>query len=192
MFRKIKTHLVRCFVTGIVALLPMAGLLFSFVYFENLIAGSWLKERGFYFFGLGIILLVATLYFVGLLLSSVIGKWVFNRFDRLLDRLPILGELYQTVKQLVGYGEGPSGLFKRVVWVAHENPDRWELGLVTDQSGVSLEGRVAVYLPNAPTPTSGRLVYLRHDQLHPTDMKVNEAMQLLVSLGAVAPEARSV
>ncbi len=187
MVAKLKKHLLRCFATGIVAILPVAGLLFLVVHFENLIAGSWLKTKGYYFFGQGILLAVALLYLLGLVLSSVLGRWLFNLIDRSLDRLPLLGELYRTLKQLVGYDEGPSGMFKRVVWVAFDHPPRWELGLVTENKSSLAKGRTAVFVPNAPTPTTGRLIYVEESELLPTNLRVNEALQLLVSIGGVVP-----
>ncbi len=183
----LKRHLTHCFVAGIVAILPLGGLLLTVVYFENQVAGVWLKDQGFYFFGLGLLLLVATLYLIGLVVTSIIGAWVFNRVDRVLDNLPALGILYQTLKQMVGYGAGPQGLFKRVVWVSFEHPTRAELGLVTQEATEDSCGRVVVFLPAGPAPTAGRLVYLDSRYLLETSLSVSEALQMLVSLGGVRP-----
>lgn len=184
---RIQRHIAQCLIAGVVALLPLGGLVLTIYYFENQVAGVWLKDQGFYFFGLGLILATATLYLMGLVVSSLVGRWLFHRFDCLLDRMPFLGTLYQTMKQLVGYGEGPNGLFKRVVWVAREDASRFELGLVTLEPETSTDGRVAVFVPAGPTPTHGLLLFLDADRLIPTNMSVNEALQLLVSLGSIAP-----
>jgi uncharacterized membrane protein len=183
-FRK---HLVRCFVAGIVAILPIAGLAVTIAYFENQVAGIWLKNQGFYFFGLGLLILAVLIYLIGLVVSTFIGRWVWNRVDRLLDHMPVLGNLYQTLKQILGYGSGPGGLFQRVVLVPFQNPDRLEIGLVTVDSNEKTEGRLAVFLPSAPTPTSGRMVYIEPDKVIATSMRAGEAMQILVSMGTVQP-----
>lgn len=184
---QLKHHIAKCLVSGIVALLPLGGLLMTVYYFENQVAGVWLKDQGFYFFGLGLILATVTLYLIGLIVSSLLGSWLFNRFDRLLDRMPFLGTLYQTMKQLVGYGEGPQGLFKRVVWVSRDDSTRFELGLVTMESSAATGGRVAVFVPAGPTPTHGLLLFMDDHRLIPTNMSVNDALQLLVSLGSMSP-----
>jgi uncharacterized membrane protein len=183
----LKMHLAKCFVAGIVAILPLVGLVLTVVYFEHQVAGVWLKDQGFYVFGLGLILLALILYLIGLMVSSLIGRWLFGRFDQFLDRLPVSGMLYQTLKQMVGYGEGPQGLFKRVVWVPFQFPTRTELGLVTMEPTPSSAGRVAVFLPAAPTPTTGRLIYLEPNELIESSLSVREALQLLVSLGGIPP-----
>ncbi len=181
----LKNHLARCFVAGIVAILPVGGLAVTVVYFEQQVAGVWLKDQGFYFFGLGLLVLALALYLIGLIVTSLLGRWLFGLVDRTLDRLPVLGGLYQTLKQIVGYGEGPQGLFKRVVWVQFQHPERRELGLVTREAGGESGGLVTVFVPSGPTPTSGRLLALLPEQLLPSSLSVSEGLQWLVSLGTL-------
>lgn len=185
---RIRNHIAASFVAGIVAILPILGVVASVVYFENSVAGLWLKKQGFYFFGLGIILVGVVVYLVGLTVSTFVGRWIWRRVDRVLEKLPVLGSLYQTLKQLLGYGEGPQGLFQRVVFVNWESADRCELGLVTREACEETKGRVVVFIPSAPTPTSGRLVYVDPNQLQPSTMTASQAMQLLVSLGTIHVE----
>ncbi len=184
---RIRRHITNCLVAGVVALLPLGGLLMTVYYFENQVAGVWLKDQGFYFFGLGLILATLTLYLIGLIVSSLLGRWLFRKLDMILDHMPVLGALYQTLKQLVGYGEGPQGLFKRVVWVVRDEASRFELGLVTMEASPVTSGRVAVFLPSGPTPTTGLLLYLDASRLIPTSMSINEALQVIVSVGSFAP-----
>lgn len=181
----VRQHLVRCFVAGIVAILPVAGLLVTVVYFESQVAGTWLRNQGFYFFGLGLLIVLLLIYLLGLMISNFIGRWLWHRFDRLIERLPILGSLYQTLKQILGYGEGPGGFFKRVVMVSLGSDDRWEFGLVTREADAATAERLTVFMPTAPAPTSGRLVFVRPDQTQSLEMSVNEALKMLVSIGAL-------
>jgi uncharacterized membrane protein len=186
--QRIRNHIVTAFVAGIVAILPVAGLAITIVYFENQVAGSWLKNQGFYFFGLGLLIFTALVYLIGLTVSTFVGRWIWRRVDLLLDRLPVLGSLYQTLKQILGYGEGPKGIFQRVVLVTMESKDRYEIGLVTREASAETQGRIVVFVPNAPTPTSGRLVYIEPELTQPSSLTASQAMQLLVSLGSLAVE----
>lgn len=181
-------HVTRCFVAGIVAILPIAGLVVTVVYFESQVAGSWLKNQGYYFFGMGLLILAVLVYFIGLIVSTFIGRWIWSRVDRLLERLPILGNLYQTLKQILGYGAGEGALFRRVVLVQFQNPDRYEIGLVTVEASEKTSQRMGVFLPSAPTPTSGRFVYVQPQVVVDTQLTASEAMQLLVSMGTISPE----
>jgi uncharacterized membrane protein len=182
---RIRMHFVRSSLAGLVALLPLVGFVLTVVYFENQVAGVWLKQQGFYFFGLGLVLVLLLTYLVGLTVSTFLGNWLWKRLDRLLDQLPILGNLYQTFKQILGYGEGPKGLFQRVVLVRSDAGDRREIGLVTQEPSPASGQLLVVFVPTAPTPTGGRLIFVAPDRVEPSTMTVSQALQFVVSLGAL-------
>ena len=187
MMQFVRRHISRCIIAGIVALLPVGGLVLTVVYLESQIANSWLKEQGFYFFGCGLLLVVAGVYLMGLLVSTFLGRWIFNSVDALLNQLPVLGGLYQTLKQILGYGEGPDAVFRRVVLIPSRDLDGDEIGLVTNETVTKATGRrLTVFVPSAPTPTTGRLVIVDADKVSPVDMSVNEALRNLVSVGAMS------
>ena len=181
----IRRHVTRCFVAGIVALLPLVSLVLTIVYFENQVAVSWLKDSGIYFFGLGLIIAIVLIYVVGFAVTNFIGRWLWKLVDRLVDNLPILGSIYQTVKQLLGYGEGPGAFFQRVVFVASNEIDGEQLGLVTNENPFPDQpDQIAVFIPTAPSPASGRLIYIESKKVRDSSMSVNQAMKSLVSVGS--------
>jgi uncharacterized membrane protein len=47
---------------------------------------------------------------------------------------------------------------------------------------------MVVFVPNAPTPTSGRLVYIEPELTQPSLLTASQAMQSLVSLGSLKVE----
>ena len=184
--RFIRQHFSRCIVAGIVALLPIGGFVLMVVYLESQIANSWLKNQGFYFFGLGLVLAAVAIYLMGLVVSTFLGRWIWNSVDRLLDQMPLLGGLYQTLKQILGYGEGPDAVFRRVVMIPSRDLDGDEIGLVTNESPLEGEGqRLTVFVPSAPTPTTGRLVLVDAEKVRPIEMSVSEALKTLVSIGSL-------
>src|SRR5687768_1235225 len=99
-------HFLRCLVAGIVALLPVAALVLAVAYLEYSLASFWLGRQDFYFPGLGLLGAILLLYLIGLVVGTVAGGWAWALLDALFRRLPILGNLYQTLKQILGYGEG--------------------------------------------------------------------------------------
>lgn len=183
--QSIRLHVSRCLVAGIVALLPLGGVIFTVVYMEYYVAQLWPKEYVYYFFGLGLVVAVAAIYVIGLLVSSIFGRWLWNLVDRLLDRLPLLGNLYQTLKQIIGYGEGPNAIFRRVVLIPSRDLDGDEIGLVTREATEGAEKKLTVFVPSAPTPTSGRLVLIEAAKVRPIDMSVSDALKTLVSMGTI-------
>lgn len=189
-------HLTTCFLAGIVAVLPVAGLAFVVVRLEAMIAASWLAHQPFYFPSLGLVCAFATLYLIGLTLTTWAGRWAWARADRLLESVPLFGALFQTLKQILGYGQGADALFKRVVLVPKGDGNGEELGLVTGEvAGPMGAPRLLVFVPGAPNPTNGRLVILTSSEVRTTGIAVNDALKTLVSVGVtplvLGPESRA-
>ena len=182
----IRKHIVRCVLAGIVALLPILGLVILVVQLETWIANSGLRTYGLYTFGMGILASILFVYGVGLVTTTLIGKWIWQRIDRLIDHLPLLGELYRSVKQILGYGDGPDALFKRVVYVRLTiDSSIEELGLVTSEVKTDQQDdRLIVFLPNAPAPTSGRILFVPTTRVRPSELTVSQALRMYVSLGS--------
>ncbi|MBI3866252.1 MAG: DUF502 domain-containing protein [Planctomycetia bacterium] len=177
-------HISRCFLAGIVALLPIGGLVLTVVYLESTLAGSWLAKQPWYFPGLGLLATAVAIYAIGLTVSTFLGRWAWNLLDRLFNSLPALGRLYQTLKQILGYGEGKDAIFLRVVLLKGSSPEGEELGLVTnettDASGLS---KLVVFVPGAPNPTTGRLIVIDATRTVPLAMSVSDALKTLLSVG---------
>lgn len=186
---RLRQHLVRNFFAGVVALLPVAGLVLTVAYLESTIAQSWLAQQPFYFPGFGLFAAAFVIYFIGLLVSTFIGKWIWSRVDAMLDKAPTLGRLYQTLKQVLGYGEGKEAVFQQVVLVPGNYPEAEEIGLVTNEirDGDDVP-KLLVFIPGVPNPTSGRLLWMRATQVRPLAISVNEALKHLVSLGKLPLE----
>ncbi|MCL4210151.1 MAG: DUF502 domain-containing protein [Phycisphaeraceae bacterium] len=177
-------HLARVFIAGIVALLPIGGTVLTVVYLETTIANDWVRRQWWYFPGLGLVAAAIIIYLIGLTVTTFLGRWIWNRLDRLFDSLPALGALYKTLKQVLGYGEGREGLFQQVVLVPGRDSKGVEIGLVTNDL-VDDAGRrmFTVFIPGSPTPTAGRLVVIEASKVHAVSMPVSEALKALVSVG---------
>lgn len=172
-------HLSRCLIAGIVALLPIAGLVLSIVYMEYSLARVWLRDQPYYFPGLGIVLTLVGVYLIGLVISTFLGQLLWRQIDKLLGRLPVLGQVYRTLQQILGYGEGPGALFEKVVLVPGKDTGSWEVGLVTATQNEQL----TVFVPGAPNPLAGRMILLPAAATKPVPLSVNEAMRILVAVG---------
>lgn len=180
----ITQHVSRCFLAGLVALLPIGGFVFVVIYLEMTIAGSWLARQPYYFPGLGLLATAAAIYVIGLTVSTFLGRWLWKRVDLLFDSLPALGRLYQTLKQILGYGEGTDAIFHRVVLVRGSEPDGSELGLVTNETTDDAGGsKLIVFVPGAPNPTTGRLIVIDANHTIPLSVTVNDALKTLLSVG---------
>ncbi len=181
---KMIRHVSKCLLTGIVALLPIGGLVLGIGYLESMLSSAGLKQLPFYFPGLGLLAAFALLYLIGLVLTTFIGNWLWTRLDRLLDRLPALGRLYVSLKQILGYGEGKDAIFQATVMVPAPGGTGEEFGLVTNRLQLADgQERLLVFIPGSPNPTSGRLLLSAPEDVRPSDMPVNEVFKVLVAVG---------
>jgi uncharacterized membrane protein len=176
-------HLTRCMVAGIVALLPLGGAVLTIVWLENAISGSWRGALGgFYFPGLGLLLALSLVYLVGLFVTTFIGRWLWRRLDRLLESLPLLGTLYQSLKEVLGYDTARDRFFHGVVAVTAD--EGYEIGFVTGESpGPDGTPHTVVFVPSSPNPTNGRLLLVAPSRLTRLDVRTADALRALVSMG---------
>jgi len=174
-------HVWRCVVAGIVALLPLGGAVLAIWWLESSLS-SWRDEDWFYFPGLGMLVTLLAIYAVGLVVTTFLGRWLWRCADRTIERLPLIGMLYQSLKEVLGYDTGRERFFQGVVLVAGVAGD--ELGLITGKTE-ELEGsvRTIVFVPGSPNPANGRLVLLEEQQLRRVDVRASEALRLLVAMG---------
>ncbi|MFM1872973.1 MAG: hypothetical protein RL398_2395 [Planctomycetota bacterium] len=176
-------HVTRCLVAGIVALLPMGGALFSILWLEGAIAGSWRSNPdNFYFPGLGLLLAFLAVYLVGLFVTTFVGRWLWRRLDRMLEALPLLGTLYQSLKEVLGYDTGRERFFQGVVAVRVD--EGFEIGFITGEAkGPDGTPCKLVFVPSSPNPSNGRLMLLPPDRLLPLEARTADALRTLVAIG---------
>lgn len=182
--RPLVRHVTKCLLAGIVALLPIGGLVLTIAYLESTISSAGLTRLPFYFPGLGLLLALAVLYLIGLILTTFIGRWLWSRIDRLLDNLPALGKFYVSLKQILGYGEGRDAMFQETVLVPAPGGCGEEFGLVTNRvQTADGEERLVIFVPGSPNPTSGRLLLCRPAEVKPATLPVNTVLKVLVAAG---------
>lgn len=181
---RLTRHFTTNLLAGLVALLPIGGLVITIAYMESTLSSAGLTRLPFYFPGMGILLALVIIYLIGLILTTFIGKWLWARVDRLLNRLPALGKLYGSLKQILGYGEGEQAVFQKTVLVPAQGGTGEELGLVTNTLTLKNgEKRWTVFIPGSPNPTSGRLIIVHPDQVELTSIPVNAVFKTLIAAG---------
>jgi uncharacterized membrane protein len=181
---QISRHFTKNILAGLVAILPIGGLILTIGYLETSISSAGLTRLPFYFPGLGILLALVMIYLIGLILTTFIGKWLWKLIDKLLNNLPALGKLYQTLKQILGYGEGEDAIFQQTVLVPAQGGTGMEIGLVTNRIKLP-DGseNLVIFIPGSPNPTTGRLVISKPDMVTQTKTPVNSAFKILVAAG---------
>lgn len=139
---------------------------------------------------LAIVFTLLVLYVVGLVTSLVVGRQLFSLFEAVLERLPFVAKVYTSVRQLLDTMMAKKDAGQRVVLVDFPIAGQKSIGFLTRTLKDEATGQplAAVLLPNAINPTSAFLQVLPLDRVTETDLTMEQAMSMLLTGGAVAPE----
>jgi len=180
------TWLVFSFVLGALAKagLPLVELLEA-IFPGDRLSQPWLQS------GLAILLTLVVLYVLGRVTSLVIGRQALNVFETLLERLPFVAKVYTSVRQLIDSMMAKKDSGQRVVLIDFPIAGQKSIGFQTRTILDSTTGQelIAVLLPNAINPTSAFLQLVPADRVTDTDLTMEQAMSMLMTGGAVAPDA---
>ncbi|MGA7710711.1 MAG: DUF502 domain-containing protein [Rhizomicrobium sp.] len=135
-----------------------------------------------------------TLYSIGAIASRVIGQRVIRIFERTITRIPLVETIYSAAKKLVEVlSQKPDGA-QRVVLIEFPHPGMMTLAFVMRvfQDSQTGEELVTVFVPSSPNPTTGYLEIVPLSKVIPTDIPADQAMAMVLSGGAVAPEKLSI
>jgi uncharacterized membrane protein len=135
--------------------------------------------------GVGLLLTVLLITFVGFLTSNVLGKTALDAMERAFARLPLVKLLYSSIKDLIGAFVGEKKRFDRPVAVSLAPGNNLRvLGFVTRESlhVLGLHDQVAVYLPQSYN-FAGNLLVVAREQVEVLQAPSAELMTFIVSGG---------
>lgn len=145
---------------------------------------------------LAVVAALIIIYVVGAIASNVIGKRLIGLFDRFINRVPLVRQVYgaaqKLIQSLTNKPGGGSG--QRVVLLPFPNAEMRAIGLITKTFTDATTGEVmaAVYMPTSPNPTSGYLEIVPLAKCEEIDLSVDQAMNMILSGGATAPDSLAI
>lgn len=130
----------------------------------------------------GVLLLVLVSFAAGIVARTSIGGRISGWLEgSLLSALP----QYQMMKSMaegLAQIEGDTGIRPALINIE----DDWQIGYILE---VLESGWLAVFLPQAPTPMSGNVMYLEADRVRPLDITMVQAMGIVKRIGVGSGEA---
>jgi uncharacterized membrane protein len=202
-------RILRIFLAGVLALLPIAVTVFVMAWLASLVAsfagpgsvlGRLITSLGLnispsstiaYFLGLAIIL--GAIFVLGLLVESGLRSWISNSLDWLMMRIPLISNVYDLSKRFVSLVDrGGEDNFKsmRPVWCFFGGEGGAAvLGLMPSPEPVVIgeHSYVGLLVPSAPVPFGGALIYVPTDWVKPAEGGVERLMNVYVSMGVTPP-----
>ncbi|MEE2842961.1 MAG: DUF502 domain-containing protein, partial [Planctomycetota bacterium] len=147
-----------------------------------------------------IILFAISLYFIGEVLAARVGRGMFNLFEKIINRIPLIRNVYSSVKQVTDFivGDREQEMeFNQVVAVQYPSQGIWSIGFVTGTTLRTLheehgEPFVSVLMPTSPMPATGFTISVPVSQTVSLNITMDQAIQFVVSCGVVVPRSQVV
>jgi len=168
---------------------PLADALIDFVDARYPAAAPVLASEGLHWVTAVVVALLA-LYTIGAIASRVVGQQLIRYAELLIARIPLVQSIYSAAKKMVTVVQQKPDGTARVVLIEFPHPGLKAVGLVmrTFTDAATGQELAAVFVPTSPNPTSGYLEIAPLERLVATDMTMDQAMSMVVSGGATAPD----
>ena len=148
--------------------------------------------------GLGVLLLVLALIVIGMLAVNIFGRWLMGIGQRIIERIPVISGVYSALKKLFEtlLGQGSTSAFRKAVLVEYPRKGVWTIAFLTTPVYEGFKkllpnDMVTVYVPTTPNPTSGFMLYVPKKEVKELDMRVDDAIKMVISTGIVTPSKKS-
>ena len=144
--------------------------------------------------GIGFLLLVLFIFFIGLIATNFFGKKMFKVGELVLHKIPLVRVIYTTIKKVVDMiSQSQTPTFEKMVLVTYPRSPLKTIGIVAcDTRGTVLKmiGKrsVNVFVPTSPNPTTGFIIHVPVEDVNFLEMTVEEGLKMIISFGVVAPK----
>ena len=144
--------------------------------------------------GMGFLLLVLFIFFIGLIATNFFGKKMFKVGELVLHKIPLVRVIYTTIKKVVDMiSQSQTPTFEKMVLVTYPRSPLKTIGIVAcDTRGTVLKmiGKrsVNVFVPTSPNPTTGFIIHVPVEDVNFLEMTVEEGLKMIISFGVVAPK----
>src|SRR5688572_8536642 len=192
-------HLRKYVFRGLLAVIPVAlcGLAIFLLYklIDERVMGILKRFIDIqYIPGLGLLLVLVSLYLIGLIFSNIVGHQFLKWFEWITERIPGINTIYSAGKQLslgLSAVDQESQAFKKAVLVKL-NDGLMVPGFVMNTiKGRNDEEYLFVLVPTAPTPGSGFVTVVKASQTVDPGWSVEECLKAIVSIGIISPKDNS-
>jgi uncharacterized membrane protein len=136
---------------------------------------------------------VLVLYLLGKFLAAGVGRFFWMQFERIINRLPVIRNVYSSVKQVTDFMFSEREIeYTRVVAVEYPRKGIWTVAMVTGESLLDIrsaanEAVLSVLIPTSPMPFTGFTVTVKKSETIDLNITIDQAFQFIVSCGVVVP-----
>jgi len=200
--------MLRIFITGLLAALPLAATILIFVWGARLLygwvgpgsmVGNLLVSIGLGVTGsevagylIGVLIVVLLIFALGLLVQTRLRGFFGDAVNAVMQRIPLVRSVYDMIKKFVGLVSQRDEAGVRSmspVWLHFGGVGGAAvLGLLSTPEPVLLSGKpyLAVLVPTAPVPIGGGLLYVPKEWVTIAEVGVEGLTSIYVSMGVTS------
>lgn len=144
-------------------------------------------------FVVGLAVPLLSILLIGLMARNIAGRWLLDFGERILQAIPLAGQVYKTLKQLLEtILKDSNGKFRRVILVEYPRRGIWAIAFVTGAISGDIQSQMShpmlsVFIPTTPNPTTGWYAVVPEDEVVNLSLSIEDAFKIVVSGGIVAP-----
>jgi len=182
-------------ITGTILILPLAVSVWVVYLIFRKVDGIFRpiieKIIDYHIPGLGFILTIILILLTGVIGANIIGKRLFNKFDNFMMKVPLIRLLYKTTKQIIDAARLKEKLpFNQVGIIEYPRKGIFSLGFMLRDIEGEVKERTSkeltsFFIPSTPNPTTGLLIFVPREEIIPVDMKIEEALKIIISAGII-------
>jgi uncharacterized membrane protein len=198
----------RWFFNGLIAFLPVSITLYVAWWILSNAEGvfgtplrQWLglstDEGGYYFYGLGLLLMFCFLVLFGLFTEFYLGRLIMGWSESLFNRIPGVKQIYGSIKEIIDFFNPQKKLANNnYMVIVTLMPDVRTLGYVTRDTLTSLKGNlggddeVVVILPFC-YQMGGNTIIVPRRLVRPVDLSFEEGMKVALSGFVLGDEVKN-
>jgi uncharacterized membrane protein len=198
------------FLTGLVVVGPVAITVYIAWYFITIV-DRWVKPYipGIYnpdtylpfaVPGFGLVFAILMLTMIGALAANLLGRSLISSGEMMLDRMPIVRNLYRALKQIfesVLSVSAPQQAFQKVGLLEFPSKGIWSIVFVTGEASRQIAAMrpddelVSVFMPTGMLPPTGFVCFVPRADVTLIGMSVEDAAKIVISAGMVNPETQA-
>ncbi len=195
MFQRLKKY----FFSGLAVFVPLALAVYVFVWVMNFtesILGKYLKPflleyYDFYFWGIGILILLLLVIFSGFIITHYFGRVAHRMAEQVVLRVPLLGSIYPAFKEISKFlfREQLPGA-QKVIMIEWPRKGIYMVAFLTNtttQRIIDKAGRKLcnVLVPTVPNPLTGFVTMVPEEDITYLPLSIEEAVKIIVSGGVI-------
>ena len=181
----------KIFTRGLITLAPIiitiAAIMWLYKMLEATFASLIIRAAGpeYYFNGLGIIVALVVIFFVGIIVNTLLIQKVYAWSELLFKRIPLVKTLYNSVYDLMSFFHTAKRSKESHVVITEIMGTRL-VGIVTRETfddlkwNVETEGDIAIFLPLS-YQIGGFTVLMPRSKVKPVEMTIEEALRFTMT-----------